>query len=129
MTLEPLLSASPVIQLHTAAALIAAVSGVIVLLITKGTKRHRVLGYIFSASILFTAITSLWITELRPGHFSPIHILSVITLVSVPLAIYWRRTGNIRAHASAMIAPLIGLLIAGAFTLVPGRILARVIFG
>lgn len=129
MTWEPLLTAGPVIQIHTAAALTAAVSGTGILLATKGTARHRALGYVFVVAIMITAISSFWITSIWPGHFTPIHILSVITLVSVPLAIYYRRMGNIRAHARAMTGPLIGLLIAGAFTLAPGRILARVLFG
>ncbi len=129
MSLAPLLNASPAIQLHTAAACVAAVSGVYVMLRAKGTASHRASGYAFSIAMLLTAITSFGITSLSPGHYSWIHILSAITLVSIPLAIYYRRTGNIRKHAANMIGPFAGLIIAGAFTFAPGRIMYQVIFG
>ncbi len=129
MNLEALTQASPVIQAHTAAALLAAAFGVSVLAITKGTALHKRLGAGFAVLMLFTAISSFWIMELRPGHFSLIHLLSILTLISIPLAIYYRRRGNIRAHAFWMISPLLGLLIAGGATLAPGRIMYRVFFG
>ena len=129
MSIAPLVNASFAIQLHTGAALIAAVSGFIVLIRTKGTPSHRAIGAIFAAAMIVTAISSFWITTITPGRFSWIHILSVVTLISIPLAIYYRRIGNIRSHAANMIAPFAGLVIAGAFTLAPGRILHQVLFG
>ncbi len=129
MFLDPLLASGSAIQLHTAAAFIAAVSGFAVLLMHKGTAAHRRTGYVFVAAMIVTAFTSFAITSLIPGRFSPIHILSVITLVSIPMGIFYRRQGNLRAHALCMISPLAGLLIAGAFTLLPGRIMYQVVFG
>lgn len=129
MSIAPLVNASFAIQLHTAAALIAAVSGFIVLIRTKGTPSHRALGAIFAAAMIVTAISSFWITTLTPGRFSWIHILSIVTLISIPLAIYYRRIGNIRGHAANMIGPFIGLIIAGLLTLAPGRVLHQVFFG
>ena len=128
MSLAPLLNASIAIQLHTAAALLAAVSGVFVLLRAKGTPPHRAIGAVFAAAMLLTAISSFWITSISPGRYSWIHILSVITLISIPLALYFRRTGNIALHAVHMIGPFIGLIIAGAFTLAPGRIMNQLFF-
>ncbi|MGE3246656.1 MAG: DUF2306 domain-containing protein [Beijerinckiaceae bacterium] len=128
MTLEPLASASHVIQIHTAAAVTAAVFGCAVLVQRKGTALHRSLGYGFVAAMFVTATSSFWITAIVPGRYSPIHVLSIITLISLPLAIVYRRRGNIRGHSRAMIAPFIGLMIAGVATLLPGRVLHRVFF-
>ena len=129
MTLAPLFAASFAIKLHTAAALLAAVFGAYVMLRRKGTASHRIAGYIFVAAITVTALSSFWITGIRPGHFSWIHILSVVTLISVPLGLYFRRKGNIGAHALNMVAPFAGLIIAGGFAFGPGRILHDVLFG
>lgn len=129
MSLAPLTQAPLAIQLHTAAAFIAAASGIFVLLRTKGTPSHRLAGYAFAIAMIVTAISSFWITSLTPGRYSWIHILSIVTLISIPLGIRARRMGNIRAHAGNMIGPFIGLVIAGAFTLMPGRILHQVFFG
>jgi uncharacterized membrane protein len=128
MSLAPLLEASPVIQLHTAAALVAAAFGLTVLITPKGKGLHRYLGIGFVVFMAIAALTSFWITEIRDGRFSPIHLLSIVTLISLPLAIYYRRSGNIRGHARAMIGPLAGLIIAGGATLLPGRVLYHVVF-
>jgi uncharacterized membrane protein len=127
VSLTPLLTAPPVIQIHVAAALLALGSGTIVALMRKGTTRHRQIGYIFAVSMLVTAITSIWIG--RSGHFSWIHLLTVLTLVNLPYAIIMRRRGNITAHKRAMTGLFLGLVIAGAFTLLPGRIMHMAVFG
>ena len=46
MSLEPLLAAAPVVQIHAFAAMSAFVLGVIQLAAPKGTLPHRTLGYI-----------------------------------------------------------------------------------
>jgi uncharacterized membrane protein len=127
MTLAPLLAAPAVIQIHVAAALLALTGGIVVALMPKGTARHRQIGYIFTIGMLVTAISSVWIG--RSGHFSWIHLLTVLTLVQLPYAIIMRRRGNITAHKKAMTGLFIGLAIAGAFTLLPGRIMHAAVFG
>lgn len=129
MTFAPLLEASFAIQVHTAAAISAAAFGCPVLVLKKGTGLHRLIGYCFVVSIMVAAATSFWIKQIFENSFSPIHILSLVTLVSVPLALVYRRRGNIRGHALAMIGPFIGLIVAGAATLLPGRIIHRIFFG
>jgi uncharacterized membrane protein len=84
-------------QIHDAAAVAALALGCGVLLLRKGTPRHRALGTIWALIMIFVAATSFALTGLIPGHFSPIHILSVVTLVAIPFAIWQRRRGNIRA--------------------------------
>lgn len=129
MSLVPILASSAAIQFHLAAALAALVAGIAVLFLRKGTALHRTLGWFWVVLMLAVALSSFAITSLWPGHFSPIHILSVVTLISLPMGVWLRRSGNIRAHAITMISTFAGLLIAGVFTLVPGRLLHAALFG
>lgn len=129
MNLSALAAASFAIQLHTAAACIAAVAGGVVLFRPKGTPAHRVWGWSFAAVIIVTTVSSFWIAEIRPGRYSWIHILSIVSLISVSAGLLARRRGAIRAHALSMSLPYIGLLIAGGFTFLPSRLMHDVFFG
>ena len=127
MTLVPLAAASPIIQIHVGAALVALIAGVAVLALRKGTKLHRSIGWVFVPAMAIVALSSLFIT--RDGHFSAIHLLTLLTLVTLPRAVIARRRGNIKAHKGAMIGLFAGLAIAGAFTLAPGRLMNQVTLG
>ncbi|MEH0069414.1 DUF2306 domain-containing protein [Pannonibacter sp. Pt2-lr] len=131
MTLEPLVAAGPVIATHAFAAIGAAVLGVIQLAAPKGTLPHRSLGYLWAGLMLWVAGSSLFIHELRMiGPFSPIHILSAITLIGVPAAVYAARRGRLATHRKAMQHIMFwALLVAGLFTFMPGRIMHQVLFG
>ncbi|HLW91137.1 MAG TPA: DUF2306 domain-containing protein [Roseiarcus sp.] len=129
MTLAPLLASPAHIIIHASLATAALIIGAAVLFLRKGTPLHKALGRIWAALMMATAALSFAITSLNPGHFSAIHILSIVTLITIPYAVWRRRMGDIRAHATAMVANYCGLFVAGAFTLAPGRILHAVIFG
>ena len=129
MTLAPLLQSPPLIIIHAFAATAALTLGAAVLLLRKGTALHMALGRIWAALMMIVAALSFAITGLNPGHFSAIHILSLVTLTTIPYAIWRRRKGDIRAHAAAMVGNYGGLFIAGGFTLMPGRIMHAVFFG
>jgi uncharacterized membrane protein len=127
MTLAPLLAAPAVMQLHALAALISLAAGLTVLALRKGTPRHRLIGWIFVVAMTVTAISSAFITS--NGHYSAIHLLSVLTIVTLPRAIILRRRGDIAGHRAAMLWLFAGLAVAGAFTLMPGRMMNKVVFG
>ena len=131
MTLAPLVNAPLPIQLHAAAALAAFALGLVQLSGVKGTTTHRALGYTWIALMLVVAISSFWIQGIHQfGNYSLIHVLSVFTLVMVPLGLYFARRHNVRGHRFTMLGLFFGaLVIAGAFTLVPGRIMHTVVFG
>lgn len=131
MSLAPLLNASPAIQLHAFAAIAAFALGLLQFARRKGTFSHRTFGWIWVVLMLIVAVTSFWISEIKLwGPWSPIHILSVFTLVNLPIAVWMARCHNVRAHRGWMIGIFAGaLVIAGIFTLVPGRIMHAVIFG
>ncbi len=78
--------------------------------------------------MVLTAISSFWIQEIRDG-FSPIHLLSIITLISITAAIVAIRRGTARMHRKCMIGAYCGLLAAAAGTLAPGRMISTFFFG
>ena len=129
MTLAPLLASPAYVVIHAFLSTAALIIGAAVLLLKKGTAAHMALGRTWAALMMATAAISFAITGFNPGHYSAIHLLSALTLVNIPYAIWQRRRGNIRGHAIAMVSNYLGLLVAGAFTLVPGRIMHAVFLG
>lgn len=112
------------IALHLGAALAALLLGALVLARRKGTRSHKRLGRLWVVFMLVVAFSSFWILELRRGAgFSMIHLLSVWTLVSLALALWFIRRGNVRAHKGFMIGTYLGLAGAGLGALAPGRAL------
>ena len=97
----------------------------------KGTLPHRTIGYIWVAFMLTVAGSSFWIHEIRQWHgFSIIHLLSIWTLGVLPLAVLAARRHKTATHRKAMMWIFTGALVAaGAFTLLPGRIMHAVVFG
>jgi uncharacterized membrane protein len=131
MTLAPLLDAQPIIRIHAALAFAAIGLGVVQLLAPKGTLPHRTAGWTWATLMILVAATSLFIHTIRTwGPWSPIHLLSLFTLGVVPLAVLSARQHNVRAHRSAMIWIFsLALVVTGLFTLAPGRIMNKVLFG
>ena len=110
MSLAPLLNAAPAIQLHAFAALAAFGLGAVQLAAPKGTLPHRTLGWIWAVLMVIVAGSSFWIHEL--------------------LAVLHARRHRVGRHRNAMIAIFAGaLVVAGLFTLMPGRIMHAVVFG
>ncbi len=117
----------PVVYLHVVAAVAAIVIGGAQLMRPKGTDSHRAVGWTWVAVMLTLAVSSLWI----PGflRFTWIHLFTLLTLVALPLAIYRIRHGNVAGHAKAMKGLYIGgLVVAGIFTLTPGRLLGDLLW-
>ncbi|GAA2738070.1 DUF2306 domain-containing protein [Pedococcus aerophilus] len=115
------------IVVHALAASFAMVFGAVqIIRRRKGDRPHRVLGWTWLACMYFTAFSSFWIQQLRPGNFSWIHGLSAFTIVTLSLGLWNARRGNIRAHAGNMIGTYAGLW--GAFigvVAVPSRLVPQ----
>ena len=131
MDWRPLWEDGPVIATHALVAIFAIVAATVQMALPKGKGPHRVLGYVWLAAMALVALWSFWIHEFRViGPFSPIHILSAITLVTLVYSLRAARRGNIAAHRASMTSLYVfALLITGAFTLLPGRTMHAVIFG
>ncbi len=85
MSLAPLLDAAPAIPLHAFAAMAAFLLGLVQFAAPKGTLPHRTIGWIWVALMAAVAASSFWIHQIRlVGPFSPIHLLSIFTLVMLP---------------------------------------------
>ncbi len=131
MMIAPLLAASPAIQAHAFAAMAAFALGIVQLAAPKGTIPHRAIGWVWVLLMLVVAISAFWIHTIRMwGPWSPIHLLAVFTLIMLPIAVLNARRHRVAAHRWAMISIFFrALVIAGAFTLLPGRIMHNVVFG
>ena len=129
--MDALLNAQQPIPLHAIAAMIAIILGGVQLSMKKGGKTHKLLGRIWVGLMLVVSFSSFFIHEIQLwGAYSPIHLLSLWTIFSVGLALYYVRIGNIKRHKQVMIA-LYGfaLILTGFFTLLPGRVMHQVVFG
>jgi uncharacterized membrane protein len=119
-----------VIRLHIAAALAALLLGTVQLVGIKGTSVHRLIGWGWVVAMFTVAVSSLFIRQINPGSFSLIHLLSGWTLIALPMALFAVRRGRIASHARGMTWTFIGgLIVAGAFTFLPGRLMWEVFFG
>ena len=131
MSLAPLLDAAAAIPLHAFAAMAALVLGIVQFTAPKGTLPHRTLGWIWVGLMTTVAASSFWIHEIRLlGPWSPIHLLSIMVLILLPIAVISARRHQVSAHRKIVIGIFSGgLLIAGLFTFLPRRIMHAVIFG
>ncbi len=131
MSFGPLLAAPLAVQVHAFAALAAVVLGVVQFAAPKGTVPHRALGWFWAGLMVVVAGSSFLITGVAgEGRFSWIHGLSVVTLVSVPLAVWAAMRGRVATHRISMMSVFgLALVLTGLFTLLPGRIMHRVVFG
>lgn len=120
--------------LHLLTVLPAFLVGTLVLLTRKGTRRHRYLGRVFAVLMVLTAAITLFMpSAVGPalwGHFGFLHALSLVVLWSVPAAILAIRRGDRVTHRNNLISVYCGgILIAGSFALMPGRLLHGWLFG
>jgi uncharacterized membrane protein len=131
MSLAPLLDAAPAIPVHAMAAMAAFALGVVQFAAPKGTLPHRTVGWIWVSLMAIVAASSFWIHEIRLlGPWSPIHLLSILVLAMLPVAVIAARGHNVSRHRKTMIGIFSGgLIIAGLFTFLPGRIMHAVVFG
>ncbi|HKU64714.1 MAG TPA: DUF2306 domain-containing protein [Rhizomicrobium sp.] len=135
MTLAPLFAAPFAVQLHVFTVVPAFFLGTwLIFFSRKGAPRHRAVGYVYLTLMTVTAITALFIHQIPAIDivygFGPIHIFSVVTLSGVVGALRGAWTHNIQMHRSSMLGVYIGgILIAGTFAFLPGRIMHALVFG
>ena len=118
------------VKFHLYSVLIAVLITFYQYLAPKGKLPHKVFGYLWLSFMALTAVTSLFIKELNHVSFSLIHALSILVLIRVPYVIYYARTKQIAKHKKAVNGLVFGgMLIAGIFTFLPGRLMWQVFFG
>lgn len=123
-----LIGAQPLpVRIHLAAVLAALAVGVYLMSGPKGRLAHRVLGWVWSAFMVTAAGSSLLI---RHGGFSFLHLFSVFVLITVPMAVYAAKRHNVIRHSRTMSGAFWGgLIVAGTFAFLPGRLMWAIFFG
>ena len=132
MTLEPLINAPLPVQVHVAAALVAAALGPVALWRRRRDGWHRMTGYAWVLSMAVAAGSTLLIASPFAvlGPFGPIHALSVAVFWSLAAGLRHARAGRHGAHAAEFRGLYRNALgIAALFTLLPGRRINLALFG
>ena len=118
-----------IVWAHLATIIVALALTPVMLLRRRGDARHRLLGRVWAGAMMLTAILSLFVRLSNHGQFSLIHLLSVYTLVQVPILVWTARTHRVARHRRAVRAMVTGaLLIAGFFTFPFGRLFGHWLF-
>lgn len=127
---------TPAIAIHLAAALAATAIGPVAIWARKGSTQHprlhRAAGYAWATLMVATAVSAAFISARvgpRWGSFGLIHLLIPVTLGGLVLAFVFLARRNITGHRRTMLHIYISsCLVAGAFTLLPGRLLGDLLW-
>lgn len=120
----------PQVKLHIAAAVAAFLIGVVILLQPKGSPLHKTLGWGWVIAMGATAISSFFITGLNGNNLSFIHLISGWTVVALPMGLFAIRNKRVVMHKRVMTSLFVGgLVVAGALTFIPGRLMYQLFFG
>jgi uncharacterized membrane protein len=115
---------------HLLTILVALVLTPYMLLRPRGTKVHRQLGKVWVVAMTLTAAITFFVRVVNPGHFSFIHILSVVVILMAPRVWLTARAHNVAAHRGTVRGLVTGaLIIAGYFTFPFNRMLGHWLFG
>lgn len=128
---------TPLIAVHATAAIAAVATGPVALWARRGAlqrpRLHRAFGYAWVTLMIIAAVSALFIRDFRLpniGGYTPIHLLIPVTLGSLVVAFVALARGQIAVHRSTMQSLYVGAcLVAGAFTLLPGRLMGRLLWG
>jgi uncharacterized membrane protein len=113
---------------HLASVMTALPLAVSQLVLPKGTLRHRIVGYVWIALMVFTALVSFSIHSINKQGLSPVHLFSALTLICAPIIVWEARRGRVERHRRVVLLLVIGgLVIAGLFTFVPNRALGHLL--
>lgn len=80
----------------------------------KGTLLHRIIGYTWCALMVMAALVSFAMHEIT-GGFSPPHAFSIMTLIAIPLIVFFARTGRTRTHRNLVLWLNLIVIVAGLF--------------
>ena len=138
MSLEPLLTAPLVVQIHAFGAMAGLLLGFVQIVSPKGTLPHKSIGLLWIAIMAAVGISSAFIQHpVEPGdpfwkRFSPIHLFTLLTAYALVQGGWLLLRGGpaMRFHSRPFIGLFIGgLVVAGALAFLPGRIMHQVAFG
>jgi uncharacterized membrane protein len=118
---------SPLLIGHVLGAALAMILGAVNLLRPiRGDPTHKIIGYTWTVLMYWVALSSFWIREINDGRFSWIHLLSLVTIVTLSLGVRAAIQRRFRTHRGMMRGTYFGLL--GAFigaVVVPDRLVPQ----
>jgi uncharacterized membrane protein len=124
-----LLHRHPLVFFHLVTAFGALLIGAVVMLRRKGNGSHRAWGWAWVVVMGATTVASAFIRDYRMPNiagYTPIHFFTAFVAFNLPRGIWYIRQGNVMAHRKTMRGLYIGgCIVAGVFTLLPGRFLGR----
>lgn len=138
MSLDPLLEAPFIVQIHAFGAMAAFALGLIQIIAPKGTLPHKTLGVVWIAIMIVVAASSAFIYRPAPEgtpyweRLSLIHLFIPVTAFGLVSGVLLLLRGGpaLKAHARPFISVFVGgLIIAGVLAFLPGRIMHDVMFG
>ncbi|QOI98335.1 MAG: DUF2306 domain-containing protein [Flammeovirgaceae bacterium] len=77
---------SPTGLIHLFSAIMALITGTVVLFSTKGTRSHRITGYWYVASMLILNGTAFGLYQLF-GRFGPFHVAALVSMLTLLMGI------------------------------------------
>lgn len=138
MTLEPLLQAPPIVQIHAFSALAAFALGTVQLLAPKGTLPHKTIGGVWILVMAVVGISSAFIYRATEpsdpfwARFSFIHLFTLLTAIALAQGGWFLLRGGptLKFHSRPFIGLFIGgVIVAGILAFLPGRVMHQVAFG
>jgi uncharacterized membrane protein len=131
-----MLTLTPIVAVHMTAALLAIATGPVALWARKTRvqrpKLHRAFGYAWVTLMLVTAFSAMFIRNWSSPNlagYTLIHLFVPTTLIGLVVAFWFLAKGRINGHRKTMQGLYVGAcLIAGAFTLLPGRYLGNLVW-
>lgn len=98
--------------IHLIASIIALITGIYVLVTTKGTKKHKRMGYVYSFAMILLNVTAFMIYNLY-GKFGVFHWFAVISSLTLFAGLYpiitKKSKDYIQTHFSYMYWSVVGL--------------------
>lgn len=127
---------TPLVAIHMSAAIAAIAVGPVALWARKSSQQrprlHRAFGYAWVTLMLVTAMSALFIRDFRLPNiagYTPIHLFVPYVLFSLTMAFRALARGQITRHKKIMTSTYVGAcLVAGIFTLLPGRYLGQLLW-
>jgi len=124
---------TPLIAVHMSAATTAVLLGPFALWARLGRttrpRLHRALGYAWVTCMIAAALSAVFIRDFNLPNlagYTPIHLLIPLTFFSLYRAFQYLLAGNFQGHRKSMQwLYFSACLVAGAFTLLPGRYLGH----
>jgi len=121
----PAPSFPPAVALHTTTMLAATLLGPVAMLLRRHRRWHRMVGGLWVLLMVTAALSAGFISGSRGSRWlgmSPLHLLIPVTFGCLLLSLAYLRRGHTTAHARTLQGLYVGAcLVAGAFTLLPGR--------